>query len=74
MHTVFGFDLKSKKIYRLVGERDKHGFSGDYGPASKAQLFGPTGLACDAKRGRIFVADSGNGCVRVLEGWFDVKK
>ena len=39
------------------------GFSGDGGPATAAQLSGPTGLALDQK-GDLFILDSSNGRVR----------
>jgi hypothetical protein len=39
------------------------GFSGDGGPATRAQLFNPEGIAVDAS-GDIFIADSGNNRLR----------
>jgi DNA-binding beta-propeller fold protein YncE len=36
------------------------------GPALQARFNGPTGIAVDAS-GRIFVADSANACIRVIE-------
>jgi sugar lactone lactonase YvrE len=40
---------------------------GDGGPATEAQLKGPTGLAVDST-GRIFIADTGNHRVRMVAG------
>ena len=41
------------------------GFFGDGGQAVKAQLNNPSGLAVD-QAGNLYVADSGNNCVRVI--------
>ncbi len=42
------------------------GYSGDGGPATAAQLHSPAGLALD-RYGALYIADSGNGCVRVVQ-------
>jgi trimeric autotransporter adhesin len=43
---------------------DTHGgYSGDGGPAVKAQLNGPEGIALDAS-GNLYIADDGNGVIR----------
>src|SRR5277367_1518707 len=38
-------------------------FSGDNGPATKAELYGPKGIAVDSA-GNVYFADAGNGRVR----------
>jgi sugar lactone lactonase YvrE len=41
-------------------------FSGDARDATRAELFAPSGLAFDVISGRLFVADTGHGQVKVL--------
>ena len=41
-------------------------YSGDGGPATSASLAYPTALAVDAA-GRVYVADTSNGVIRVLQ-------
>jgi NHL repeat-containing protein len=52
------------KITTVAGT-GQAGFSGDGGPAVKAQLRTPTAVAVD-QAGNLFIADSGNGRVRKL--------
>lgn len=42
------------------------GFGGDGGPAEKAKLFSPADIEFDGE-GRLWISDSGNGRVRVIE-------
>jgi sugar lactone lactonase YvrE len=54
----------NETIATVAGTADQ-GFSGDGGPASAAQLNGPTGLAVAAD-GSIYFSDTGNNRVRVI--------
>jgi uncharacterized protein (TIGR03437 family) len=49
----------------LIAGNSRAGFSGDGGPAVKAQLNTPQGLALD-KRGNLYIADSVNNRVRIV--------
>jgi sugar lactone lactonase YvrE len=48
----------------VAGNTDS-GYLGDGGPAALAKLNAPSGLAYD-RRGLLFIADTGNHCVRVI--------
>ncbi len=50
-------------VITTVAGNGTNGYSGDGGPATKAQLNGPLGLAVDPS-GSLFVVDSGNEVVR----------
>jgi len=50
-------------ITTVAGIADSFGFSGDGGPATKAQLNSPNGLTLDGS-GNIYIADSGNHRIR----------
>jgi streptogramin lyase len=58
-------DSKSGVINTLAGDGSKT-FSGDGGPATKAGLVEPNGIALDGK-GRLFIADVGDHRVRVVD-------
>jgi uncharacterized protein (TIGR03437 family) len=61
VRKIFGNGLIS-----TIGGNGTRGYSGDGGPASGATLNGPAGLAV-APNGNVFVADSNNNAVRVLQ-------
>ena len=52
-------------VFTTIAGTGQGGFGGDGGPAVKAQLNYPTGVAVD-EAGNIYVADSGNHRIRVL--------
>lgn len=68
--TVAGLDVPAGGIVTLAGGKGvatstEAGYSGDGGPATASELNEPRGLAYD-KRGLLFIADTGNHCVRVI--------
>jgi len=58
-------NLASGMITTIAGT-GKEGFTGDGGPASKAQLSYPSGLAIDGK-GNLYIADGGNNRIRKID-------
>jgi sugar lactone lactonase YvrE len=68
--TVAGLTVPAGAIVTLAGGAGQAGnvdpgYSGDGGPATASQLNEPRGLAYD-KRGLLFVADTGNHCIRAI--------
>jgi len=53
------------RIITTIAGVGARGYSGDGGPATSAQLFGPTDLAFD-KGGNLYFVDAGNRCIRML--------
>ena len=62
--TFYGQPMTAGDIYTVAGDGG-HGFSGDGGPATSAELSFPQGVAVDAA-GNLLIADSGNARVRVV--------
>jgi hypothetical protein len=62
--SVYGQAVKAGDIYTVAGN-GTIGFSGDGGPATKAELGDAQGAAVDAA-GNLVIADSGNNRVRVV--------
>lgn len=64
-NQVFRFDMKRRLIRHLAGNGRK-GFTGNGGPARKATLSGPKGIAID-KAGNVYLADTESHSVRMIE-------
>jgi hypothetical protein len=62
--TFYGQPMTAGGTYAVAGNGD-YAFSGDNGPATKAQFSGPEDVAVDAA-GNVLVADTGNDRVRVV--------
>jgi sugar lactone lactonase YvrE len=61
-NMVFRVDAATAQLTRFAGT-GTGGYSGDYGPATSAQLYQVGGVAVDAA-GNVYIADSGNNRVR----------
>jgi DNA-binding beta-propeller fold protein YncE len=64
--TFYGKAMTAGDIYTIAGHGTR-GFSGDGGPAAKAGLNSPQGVALDAA-GNLLIADTGNNRVRMVAG------
>jgi DNA-binding beta-propeller fold protein YncE len=65
-HCVRRVDRTSGMITTFAGN-GAAGFSGDGGPASRAGMVEPNGLALDPAQGRLFIADVADHRVRVVD-------
>jgi DNA-binding beta-propeller fold protein YncE len=65
-YTVRRIDMKTGIIMTIAGTPQKNGFSGDGGPADKAQFNQPHGIALDAA-GDLYVCDVLNSRVRRVD-------
>jgi secreted PhoX family phosphatase len=63
--TFYGQAMKAGDMYTVAGSGAFGGFSGDGGPATKAELFFPAGVAVDAA-GNLVIADTYNNRIRVV--------
>jgi sugar lactone lactonase YvrE len=65
-NTVLRLDAATG-VLTLAAGSGTSGFSGDNGPATSAQLNGPTGVAVDSA-GNLYIADTGNNRIREVSG------
>jgi trimeric autotransporter adhesin len=63
-YRVRRVDAASGVITTVAGN-GTHGFAGDGGPATSAELYGPEGMALDAA-GNLYIADVVNGVIRMV--------
>lgn len=63
-NAVYRIDLKTKTLHHLAGTGRK-GFTGNGGPARRATLSGPKGIAI-SREGDVFLADTESHSVRVI--------
>jgi DNA-binding beta-propeller fold protein YncE len=62
--TFYGQTMTAGDIYTVAGNGTT-GFSGDGGPAAKAEFSDPTGVAVDST-GNLAIADQGNNRIRMI--------
>lgn len=55
----------STGVISTLAGNGSNGYSGDGGPATSAQFYNPVAVAVDSS-GNVYVADSGNGAVRLI--------
>jgi DNA-binding beta-propeller fold protein YncE len=65
-HTIRRIDLRTGVIATIAGTGER-GYSGDGGPAAKAQFNGTFGIALDGGGRRLYVADLGNRRIRMID-------
>ena len=58
--------VDAEGIITTIAGMTEEGFSGDHGPATSAQLDGPSGVTVD-EGGYIFIADTGNNRIRQID-------
>ena len=63
-NAVYRIDLKSQTLHHLAGTGRK-GYTGHGGPAKKAELSGPKGIAI-ARNGDVYLADTESHTIRVI--------
>lgn len=65
-NAIYRLDPATDTLHHVAGA-GRQGYAGDGGPARDAQLGGPKGLAYDAGRRALFVADTENHVIRRID-------
>ena len=65
-HVIRRVDARTNVISTFAGT-GVAGFSGDYGPAARAQLRAPHSIAVDPDGGRLLICDIGNHRIRAVD-------
>jgi sugar lactone lactonase YvrE len=65
-NRIRSLDLNSGVVATVAGN-GQAGYAGDGGPALQASLNGPMGVLA-TRKGDLFIADTGNDCIRHLDG------
>ncbi len=66
-HVVRKITKSTGIVTTIAGIPNQYGFSGDGGPATSAKLHGPQGLYFDELSGSLYIADSSNQRVRMVD-------
>ena len=66
-NNVVRMVTKSTGVISTVAGTGFTGYSGDNGPATRAALYNPGGVACDPTTANIYIADSGNNVIRMIK-------
>ena len=64
-HAVRKVDIAAGTISTIAGDGSE-GYAGDGGPSAHARLRSPSGIYVDRSTGRLWIADTYNGVVRVI--------
>jgi len=65
-NAIYRIDTRANTLHHVAGT-GKQGWSGDGGPATLAELGGPKGLAFDAPRRALYVADTETHVIRRID-------
>jgi len=60
-------DVEPVVALPVVGTQGRSGLQGDFGPALRAQLFAPHGVALDTVARELYIADAANHAVRLVD-------
>jgi sugar lactone lactonase YvrE len=66
-NAILRIDTRLRTLHHVAGVGGRNGWTGDGGPAREAQLGGPKGLALDARRSALFIADTETHVIRRVD-------